>query len=82
MAMWESMGPIADRTREHLGASDLAILQFRRQMIAAAKRYAADGAALGAPPRPAGLASFEGIVSKDTDWRTLGRTPETAAAAS
>src|SRR5579859_22811 len=74
MAMWESMGPIADRTREHLGASDLAIRQFRRQMIAAARRFAADAVVIGAQeprPRPVDLASFEGIVSKETDWRTL-----------
>jgi phthalate 4,5-dioxygenase oxygenase subunit len=78
MAMWESMGPIADRTREHLGASDLAILQFRRQMIAAARRYAADQNVIGARQRPAGLASFEGVIGKQTDWRSLGRAPETA----
>jgi phthalate 4,5-dioxygenase oxygenase subunit len=85
MAMWESMGPIADRTREHLGASDLAIKQFRRQMVAAARRHTAGAGVIGAPgtrPRPVDLASFEGIVSKDTDWRALGRAPETAAAAS
>jgi phthalate 4,5-dioxygenase oxygenase subunit len=81
MAMWESMGPIADRSREHLGASDLAIKQFRRQMIAAARRYAAEGAVTGTPPRPrpVDLASFEGIVAKQTDWRTLGRAPEPAS---
>jgi phthalate 4,5-dioxygenase oxygenase subunit len=76
MAMWESMGPIADRTREHLGASDLAILQFRRQMIAAARGFAAGGTVIGTDgsrPRPVDLASFEGIVPKETDWRTLGR---------
>src|SRR5262245_4810737 len=32
MAMWESMGPITDRTDERLGSSDVAIVQFRRQM--------------------------------------------------
>ena len=26
IAMWETMGPIADRSRERLGASDLAIV--------------------------------------------------------
>ena len=34
-AMQESMGPIVDRTREHLGASDAAIVQMRRRLIAA-----------------------------------------------
>ena len=39
MAMWETMGPIADRTRERLGASDIAIVQFRRIMVDAVKRF-------------------------------------------
>jgi phthalate 4,5-dioxygenase oxygenase subunit len=82
MAMWESMGPIADRTAEHLGASDQAILQFRRQMIAAARRFAADRTVIGAREprqRPVELASFEGIVPKDTDWRTIGRAAASGA---
>jgi phthalate 4,5-dioxygenase oxygenase subunit len=75
MAMWESMGPIADRSIEHLGASDLAIAQFRRQMIAAARSFRDTGQGLEfGPQRPAqvDLASFEGITPKETDWRTLG----------
>jgi phenylpropionate dioxygenase-like ring-hydroxylating dioxygenase large terminal subunit len=32
-AMTESMGPIYDRSREHLGSSDRGIIQFRRLMI-------------------------------------------------
>jgi phthalate 4,5-dioxygenase oxygenase subunit len=36
IAMWETMGPIADRTREKLGASDLAVVEFRRIMVEAA----------------------------------------------
>jgi phthalate 4,5-dioxygenase oxygenase subunit len=81
MAMWESMGPIADRTREHLGASDLAIKHFRRQMLAAARDYLADGRIIGTAPgrRPhVALTSFEGIVPKQTDWRALAFTPEPA----
>ena len=35
MAMWESMGSITDRTEDNFGASDIAVIQFRRQMIAA-----------------------------------------------
>jgi phenylpropionate dioxygenase-like ring-hydroxylating dioxygenase large terminal subunit len=33
----ESMGPIYDRTREHLGTSDLAIITARRRLIKAAR---------------------------------------------
>jgi phthalate 4,5-dioxygenase oxygenase subunit len=75
MAMWESMGPISDRTQDNLGLSDIAVVQFRRQMIGAAKRMKEDGSAIGtAEPRVphVKLTSFEGIVPKTTDWRTLG----------
>ncbi|MBU1374475.1 MAG: Rieske 2Fe-2S domain-containing protein [Alphaproteobacteria bacterium] len=72
MAMWESMGPIADRTEDHLGSSDVAIIQFRRQMVAAAKACAAGEPAIGTDSgsRMVDLASFEGVVSRAADWRT------------
>src|ERR1700733_5505861 len=38
IAMWETMGPITDRSKDRLGASDIAILQFRRIMLAAARK--------------------------------------------
>jgi len=75
MAMWETMGPIADRARERLGASDLAIVEFRRIMVEAARAFAGGAPAIGtreAPGARARLASFEGIVPKGADWRTLG----------
>src|SRR5688572_2353408 len=75
MAMWESMGPIADRSRDHPGASDMAVVQFRRMMLAAAKKFRETGAVIAAGEgRPAyvKLASFEGVVPKTTDWKTLG----------
>jgi phthalate 4,5-dioxygenase len=75
MAMWESMGPIADRTSERLGASDIAIVTWRRMMVDAARRMAAGGEALGrAEPRVplASIASFEGVVPKSVPWRELG----------
>jgi len=31
------MGPVCDRTREHLGASDAAIVQMRRKLMSAAR---------------------------------------------
>ncbi len=42
IAIQESMGPIYDRTREHLGTSDLAVITTRRLLLQAA-RDAADG---------------------------------------
>lgn len=75
IAMWETMGPIADRTQDRLGASDLAIVEFRRRMVEAARDMAAGGPVVG---RGAGcipqylLRSFEGVVAKGYDWRTLG----------
>ena len=74
MAMWESMGPITDRSQDHPGSSDLAVAQFRRMLIAAAKRFQEGGPAIGTQKDVAyvNLASFEGIVPTTTDWRTLG----------
>jgi phthalate 4,5-dioxygenase oxygenase subunit len=75
IAMWETMGPIADRTREKLGASDLAVVEFRRLMVEAARTMQKGGAAIGTtePRIPhASIRSFEGVVPKSTNWRTLG----------
>jgi len=83
MAMWETMGQIADRAAERLGASDLAIVEFRRIMVQAVKDFLAGKPAIGtAAPRAAhaSLRSFEGIVAKSTDWRTLGNAHEERAA--
>jgi phthalate 4,5-dioxygenase oxygenase subunit len=80
IAMWETMGPITDRTADFLGTSDLAVAQFRRIMVDAARKMRAGGPAIGtaAPRVPhAALRSFEGVVPKTTDWRMLG-TPESA----
>ena len=75
LAMWESMGPIADRSKDHPGSSDVAVVQFRRMMVAAAKKFQEGAPALGtAEPRipHVRLASFEGIVPKTVDWRECG----------
>ena len=74
MAMWESMGPISDRSQDHPGSSDLAVAQFRRMMLAAAKKFQEGGPALGASKDISyvSLSSFEGVVPKSVDWRELG----------
>ncbi len=84
IAMWETMGPIADRSQERLGVSDTAILQFRRIMVEAAREFVATGRVIGRgePYIPhATLRSFEGVVPKTDDWRTLGVSPEERALA-
>jgi phthalate 4,5-dioxygenase len=84
MAMWESMGPITDRSQEYLGSSDLAVTQFRRMMVAAARRVQEGGPAIGTTePRipQVKLSSFEGMVPKGTNWRSLGVSPEELALA-
>jgi phthalate 4,5-dioxygenase oxygenase subunit len=83
MAMWESMGPIADRTQDHPGSSDLAVAQFRRMLVAALKKFQQGGPALGTTEKipHTRLASFEGVVPKTTDWRALGVASETPVTA-
>jgi len=75
MAMWESMGAIADRSKDHPGASDMAVVQFRRIMVAAAKKFQEKGVVIGAGKDRiphVRLSSFEGVVPKTTDWKSLG----------
>ena len=79
IAMWESMGAIADRTSERLGASDIAVIQFRRLMLDAAARFVAGHGTIGrvAPHLPqARLRSYQGVVPKSEDWRMLGASDE------
>ncbi len=84
IAMWESMGVIADRTSERLGASDIAVIQFRRLMLDAVARFQAGAVPIGlaAPRLPqAKLRSYQGLVPKTEDWRTLGASDEERALA-
>ena len=62
--------------------------QFRRLLVGALKKFKDGAPALGAAEKIvyARLASFEGVVPKETDWRTLGGrssppTPERTAGA-
>jgi phthalate 4,5-dioxygenase oxygenase subunit len=75
LAMWETMGPIADRSKERLGGSDIAVVAFRRQMVDAARAVRDGAPAIGTTPGRTphvNLRSFEGVVPKSTPWATLG----------
>ena len=79
IAMWESMGPISDRAKERVGASDAAVVAFRRLMVEAARRVSDGGAAIGTEEPHvvhATISSYEGVVPKTTNWRSLGAGSE------
>jgi phthalate 4,5-dioxygenase len=70
----ETAGPIYDRTREHLGSTDIALIRMHRLLLRAAK-----GLARGEePPVLAGAGDFrairgaEKILADGEDWRVLG----------
>ncbi len=71
VAMWLTMGPIADRTNDRLGASDLAVVEFRKQMLDAVKAFQKGQAAIGTGNNaiPKTDCAFQAIVPKTTDWR-------------
>ncbi|MDR1968476.1 MAG: Rieske 2Fe-2S domain-containing protein [Burkholderiaceae bacterium] len=77
VAMWLTMGPIADRSRDILGASDLAVVEFRRQMVDAAKSFQRGEPAIGTGDQaiPSSICSFQSIVPKATDWRQYRARP-------
>jgi phthalate 4,5-dioxygenase len=75
IAMWESMGPISDRSKERVGASDVAVVAFRRLMVDAARAVRDGGPAIGTgEPHVvhATISAYEGVVPKTTNWRSLG----------
>jgi phthalate 4,5-dioxygenase oxygenase subunit len=75
IVMWESMGPIGDRSKERVGASDVAVVAFRRLMVEAARAMRNGEPAIGTtkPHIPhATISSYEGVVPKTINWRSLG----------
>ena len=78
IVMWVSMGSRVQRHTDVLGASDLAIVEFRRLMVDAAQKVAGGGRAIGtdSPIRQANIASHEGVHPKEIDWRTLVNASE------
>lgn len=73
LVMWVSMGSRVQRSTDILGASDLAIVEFRRLMVDAARKVAEGGTAIGAESEipQAQIASREGVYPKEVDWRSL-----------
>jgi phthalate 4,5-dioxygenase len=74
MACQESMGPVVDRTREHLGTSDVAIIRMRRRMLEALLRFEAGEPLIGhdaATPFER-LRGDQKVIPIDEPWQSVG----------
>jgi phthalate 4,5-dioxygenase len=69
-AITESMGPVYDRTQEHLGSSDAMVIRVRRRLIAAAKALAQDGTVPRSVDSPEVYQQRSGgvILDEGADW--------------
>ncbi len=67
--MQESMGPIYNRTEEHLGTTDMMIIASRRKLIQAAKELRAKGTVPPGVDKPGLYWMFSGgaLVPKDVN---------------
>jgi phthalate 4,5-dioxygenase oxygenase subunit len=71
LAMWVTMGGIADRSNDRLGASDMAIVEFRSNMLEAVHAFQEGKPAIGTGDLaiPASDCAYQAIVPKTVDWR-------------
>jgi hypothetical protein len=77
-AVQESMGPIVDRSKEHLGPADKAVIQARRLLLDAIRTVRDGGVPRGVAASYYSLVAAEATLPRDVDWRTL-LAPETSA---
>ncbi len=74
-AIQESMGPIVDRSKEHLGPADKAIIQARKLLRQAVKTVEAGGSPDGTGNSYYPLRAHEAVLPRSADWREE-MTPE------
>ncbi len=67
-AVQESMGPIYDRTQEHLGAADTAIIQMRRLLIQAVQDVEAGRDPLGSHGEGRDVRPAQMYLPEDVSW--------------
>src|SRR5262249_61282010 len=74
-AVQESMGPIVDRSREHLGPADRAVIQARRLLLQAIAMVETGGTPAGIEPTYYGLHPAEAVIPHGSDLRTVRGAP-------
>jgi hypothetical protein len=70
-AVQESMGPIVDRSQEHLGTTDRAVITARQLLLTAAKSVAAGGDPPGTGDSYYNIRAIERVLDGEADWRTI-----------
>jgi phthalate 4,5-dioxygenase len=70
-AIQESMGRIVDRSKEHLGPADKAIIQMRRLLRQAVKTVEQGGTPAGVGPSYYSLRAALEVLPRDADWRRI-----------
>jgi phenylpropionate dioxygenase-like ring-hydroxylating dioxygenase large terminal subunit len=69
IALQEGMGPICDRSQEHLGTSDKAIIVARQQLLEAIDEVAAGGTPRGTDPVASrNVRPYDDYCPRDRDW--------------
>jgi phthalate 4,5-dioxygenase oxygenase subunit len=66
-----SMGPISDRTKEHLIASDLAVVRFRKRLLDSVNRMERGEDPVGVGANVGLISSIDAPVPASGHWRTL-----------
>ena len=74
-AIQESMGRIVDRSKEHLGPADKAIIQARKKLLEAVRTVAAGGTPEGVSTSYYEVGAHEAVLPREADWRRE-MTPE------
>jgi phenylpropionate dioxygenase-like ring-hydroxylating dioxygenase large terminal subunit len=71
-ALQEGMGPIVDRSKEHLGSSDKAIVVLRRLMLDAIRAVERGEAPPGLDPqRHRNIRPFDAVITGGTPWQEV-----------
>jgi hypothetical protein len=68
-AVQETMGPIVDRSKEHLGPADRAIIVTRQQLMQAIKTYRDGGVPPGLEDSYYTVRAAEAVIPNDVDWK-------------
>lgn len=77
MVVQESMGPIFDRSKEHIGPTDLAVIRMRRLLLDSARRVQRGesdgiiGGVQGAFDELERVRGLDTTIGLDDDWRDL-----------